>query len=291
MSTQETAVAVQEEKKQEALQVQGNQFSQDWKMAQVFARSNLVPKDFKGRVEDVFVAITMGREVGLRPMQSVQNIAVINGRPTMWGDAVLALVKASSKLEWISEVEATQESMAATCTVKRVGEPNEVKRSFSKADAERAGLWGKQGPWTNYPRRMLQLRARAFALRDAFPDVLRGLAIREEVEDYAVNVEAAPAENLMPRRASEVPAHEVETPPEEPAFTDPPPAEEPTTTAHAFTATEKQIARLYAKAHANEITNEVVKLYLQETFQIDDPKQFKSREDYEKAVAWAEAAS
>jgi hypothetical protein len=55
---------------------------------------------------------------------------------------------------------------------------------FSVADAKRAGLWGKSGPWTQYPRRMLQLRARGFALRDAFPDVLKGLVTAEEAQDY-----------------------------------------------------------------------------------------------------------
>ena len=52
------------------------------------------------------------------------------------------------------------------------------------ADAKRAGLAGKSGPWTQYPRRMLQMRARGFALRDAFPDLLRGLVTAEEAMDY-----------------------------------------------------------------------------------------------------------
>ncbi len=45
-------------------------------------------------------------------------------------------------------------------------------------------MLGKQGPWTQYPERMLKLRARGFTLRDAFPDVLKGIKAREEVEDY-----------------------------------------------------------------------------------------------------------
>ena len=56
--------------------------------------------------------------------------------------------------------------------------------TFTVGDAIRAGLWKKAGPWTMYPKRMLQMRARSFALRDAFPDVLRGLVATEEVEDY-----------------------------------------------------------------------------------------------------------
>jgi len=51
-------------------------------------------------------------------------------------------------------------------------------------DAKRAGLWAKQGPWTAYPKRMMQMRARGFALRDAFPDVLKGMITAEEAQDY-----------------------------------------------------------------------------------------------------------
>ena len=60
----------------------------------------------------------------------------------------------------------------------------EERRTFSQNDAEIAGLWSKAGPWKQYPKRMLQMRARAFCLRDLFPDVLKGLAVAEEVVDY-----------------------------------------------------------------------------------------------------------
>jgi hypothetical protein len=81
--------------------------------------------------------------------------------------------------------------------VKRKGEPD-VHSSFSVSDAKRAGLWGKQGPWSQYPKRMLQLRARAFALRDAFPDALRGLASAEEEQD-TITVTAEVIEPEKPR--------------------------------------------------------------------------------------------
>jgi hypothetical protein len=74
--------------------------------------------------------------------------------------------------------------MTAVCQTSRKGKDANVVGRFSVADAKRAGLWGKSGPWTQYPRRMLQLRARGFALRDAFPDVLKGLVTAEEAQDY-----------------------------------------------------------------------------------------------------------
>jgi hypothetical protein len=161
-------------------------------LANLMAQSKMIPKDFQGQPGDVLVAVQMGAEVGMAPVQSLQNIAVINGRPSIWGDAVLALVKNHSKFEYIDET-FDQASMTATCRIKRKNEPEQV-RTFSQADAQTAKLWGKQGPWQTNPKRMLQMRARGFACRDVFPDALKGLSVAEEVQDM-VDINEAPTGN------------------------------------------------------------------------------------------------
>jgi hypothetical protein len=148
-------------------------------LAQLMAKSGIVPKDYQGNPGNIIVAIQWGAEIGLPPLQAMQNLAVINGRPALWGDAVIALVRGSGLLESISEEIG---DTSATCTVKRRGEPA-ISRTFSMEDAKRAQLAGKQGPWTQYPKRMMQMRARAWALRDVFPDVLRGVHVAEEAQD------------------------------------------------------------------------------------------------------------
>lgn len=152
----------------------------------VLAQSSIVPSSYKGKSEDILVAIIMGSELGFSPIASLQNIATINGKPSIYGDAMLALVKNSPLCEDVIETmhkAEKQEDSGAVCTVKRKNmEP--VTVTFTVGDAIRAGLWKKAGPWSMYPKRMLQMRARSFALRDAFPDVLRGLVATEEVEDY-----------------------------------------------------------------------------------------------------------
>jgi len=174
-------------------------FEQAMQFAKVMSNSDLVPKDFRGKVENCFIAVQMGLEVGLSPMAAIQNIAVINGRPAMWGDAVMAIVLASGLLDTISEsLDGPDNDWLATCAVKRKGQAA-TARQFSMGDAKRAGLDKKDGPWKQYPKRMLQMRARAFALRDVFPDVLRGIAIREEAEDI-IEVTATPVSE--PQRAT-----------------------------------------------------------------------------------------
>ena len=154
-------------------------FEQALTFSKYLADSDLVPKDFKGKPANCLIAMQWGMELGLKPLQALQNLAVINGRPALWGDAVLAIVRSSPLCEYVNE---SDDGETATCRVKRKGEPEQV-RTFSMDDARKAGLTGKQGPWTSYPRRMRQMRARAFALRDVFPDVLRGMPVAEELMD------------------------------------------------------------------------------------------------------------
>lgn len=155
------------------------------KFADYLANSDIVPKDFQKKPANILVAVQWGMELGLQPMQAMQSIAVINGRPSLWGDAVIALVRSSPLCEYVYE---TDDGETASCRVKRVGE-DEQTRTFSMTDAQQAGLKGKQGPWAQYPKRMRQMRARSFALRDVFPDVLRGMPMAEEVQDIPVERE------------------------------------------------------------------------------------------------------
>jgi hypothetical protein len=150
--------------------------------SKLIADSDLAPKDYRGKAGNVLIAIQFGSEIGLLPLQAIQNIAVINGRPTVWGDAMIALVQSHPLCEYIKEY---MKDGTAFCTVKRRGE-EEYTYEFSKEDAKQANLLGKAGVWSQYPDRMLQMRARGFALRDKFSDILKGIAMREEVEDYQV---------------------------------------------------------------------------------------------------------
>ena len=152
--------------------------------AEVLSKSGILSGDYQGKPANVLVAIQWGYEVGLAPMQALQNIAVINGKATVWGDSALALVKSHPAYrgheEWL-------EGEEAICEIKRRlpnGDIETTRRTFSIQEANRAGLTNKKGPWQNYPNRMLCLRARGFALRDSFPDALKGIITTEEAMDY-----------------------------------------------------------------------------------------------------------
>lgn len=171
--------------------------------AQMASKSSMVPVAYRGKPEDIMLAVQMGSEVGLAPMQALQNIAVINGRPCLWGDAMLALCKMHPEWGGIKEsVDGDGDKMRAVCAVDRKGD-HQVVVTFSADDAKRAGLLGKTGPWQQYPKRMMQMRARGFALRDAFPDALRGLLSAEEAQDIPPDDFKGPTITVTPEPTPE----------------------------------------------------------------------------------------
>jgi len=201
------------------------------KYAKLLAQSGMVPKQFQGKAEDILVAIQWGAEVGLPAMSALQGIAVINGRPTIYGDAALALVTAHPQYaghkEWI-------DGETAHCLIRRKvnDEMVETERTFSVGEAKRAGLFGKAGPWKQYPNRMLQMRARGFAIRDSFPDAMKGVSIDDDRERERGEIKDITPENpLDVIQAPEAPAEaapEEAVVPDEPAVQveeDPAPAE------------------------------------------------------------------
>jgi hypothetical protein len=166
--------------------------------AEYIAKSEMVPKDYRGKPADIVIAMQMGIELGFSPLQALQAIAVIGGRPAVWGDGIPALIIPHRECEQFDEQEpegVDPTKWVAVCTITRRGK-NPVVRTFSTEDAKKAGLWGKTGPWTTHPKRMLQLKARAFAARDSFPDVLKGVSIAEDVQE----IPAETARITAPRR-------------------------------------------------------------------------------------------
>jgi len=216
--------------------IQGPPFRALWEELQGWAKSELVPKAYFGKPHDLLLAVRHGGELGLAPVQSIQSIAVINGRATLWGDALLAVVMAApvyqdhqesfvvsgKPVDTLTAEDLKQDATAAVCTFQRRGKATPATRAFSIADAKRAGLWGKSGTWQAYPQRMLQMRARAFAARDMFPDVLKGIAMAEEWQDVTPSPAAPPpVVRRMSERAPVAPV--VVTPAEVLAFTTTPP--------------------------------------------------------------------
>ncbi|MDZ4342196.1 MAG: hypothetical protein U1E51_07120 [Candidatus Binatia bacterium] len=206
----------------ESFSLEPRNFQEAVQFAEYISKSELVPKEFRGKPQDVLIAVQMGHEIGLKAVQSLQSIAVINGRPCIWGDAVLGLIKASG-LEESTEETWDQATETARCVAHRKGDPIPSDWIFSLDDARKAkSIQWREGKkieysladkdtYKSYPRRMCQMRARGFALRDKYPDVLKGIKTREEVEDLEYispsEYQEPEAIDITPKRMSESSIH------------------------------------------------------------------------------------
>lgn len=198
------------------------------RMARAVIVGGFAPDSYKDKngVMDpnkVMLGIMAAMEAGLQPLYGLRQIAIISGRPVIWGDAAMALVQSKNLIEDYSEEQVgTQPTVADLTrwpddygwkvTIKRKGQKGEYVSTFTVGMAKRAKLWlnPKKIPWIEHPDRMLKIRARAFALRDGFADALAGLGIREEVEDFDQQTEKHVEIDLSDKPKIEAPPMEEE---------------------------------------------------------------------------------
>lgn len=180
-----------------------NDIDSFYRLAQGIARAGFAPKNYRetdgnGKpngpfsIDKIAIGMMFAKACGFHPLTGLRSVAVINGTPSVWGDGILAICQATRELEQFTETEILAEKdgdgvkagqcIGYICTAKRKGqEPYTAK--FTREDAKQAKLLSKDGPWTLYPRRMYQMRARAWCLRAVFADRLQGIPVAEEMQD------------------------------------------------------------------------------------------------------------
>ncbi|MEC9268524.1 MAG: hypothetical protein VX464_20865 [Pseudomonadota bacterium] len=170
-----------------------------WRLTDAFMHAGMVPSSYEGKNPDetrakLMMGIMQGMELGIPPLTAIKNIAIINNRPTLWGDLTVALVQESGTLakievEWDAppkgDLSDWDDDFGVTIRLHRKEQDEPYVGRFTVGDARRAKLWlnPRRDPWMKYPKRMMHWRAMGFAIRDGFADCLAGMQIREEVED------------------------------------------------------------------------------------------------------------
>jgi hypothetical protein len=186
----------------------------------------IAPDSYKNDAKKIALGIMAGAEVGLPPLAALRNIAIINGRPAIYGDGLAGLVQRSGKVKSVvvqkvgvvpgesDGPEKYKDDFGFEVRVWRTGQDEPYIGRFTVGDAKRAKLWmnPKRAPWMQYPQRMLMIRARTFAYRDAFADSLEGLMVREELEDIPAPVKAADT-SFLDETAEDVSGQKVLPPP------------------------------------------------------------------------------
>lgn len=196
-------------------------FEETMRVSRAVVASGLAPSALIGKLTGddaaaaVAVAIMSGAELGLKPMVSLRSFTVINGKPALYGDGLINVVRMSGKVAYLrTGCDETNGKLVGFCEAKRLDTGEEKRVEFSQDDAIRARLWDERptirkqvwdyeskqkvwkdnlpndAPWYRFPKRMLAWRAAGYCLRELFGDVLGG--IRDEFEAR----EIADAENM-----------------------------------------------------------------------------------------------
>ena len=167
-------------------------------MARLTSLSSLLPAALRGKVEDVFVTIVAGNELGLAPMQAIRSMHIISGRPVLSAELMVALCKRRRDVcRYFQLVEST--ATIATYKTHREGDPEPTTMSYTIGEAKAAGLLNNP-TWQKHPAAMLRARASSFLARAVFQDLVLGILEEDEaremetrdVRDGAVDVEATP---------------------------------------------------------------------------------------------------
>lgn len=160
---------------------QGSTLSEQVEYAQLLADSNLLPKSFQKQPANVLMAIEFGNSLGLTPIMAMQEITVIQGKPTASANLIGALVrKAGHRLR----VKVDSQQLVAVAQIVRKDDPEFTYEARWDMDrAKRAGLTGKDN-WKNYSEAMLKARAITEVAREACPEALMGVDYTpEEIQD------------------------------------------------------------------------------------------------------------
>ena len=186
--------------------------------AQILLDSKLVPDHFyeklpaegnkkakpdftKGKVPAVVAVLIQGYQLQLPPLTALQHIIPVNGLLSIKGDLAKSMIFNSGKLKsgsWLEEETGSIDAgnLVVKITATRSDNGQTLSRSFSIAEAKRAGLWITEqqvnsqdgwkyssSAWWKYPSRMINYRALGFLARDMFPDVMAGIYTTEEAMD------------------------------------------------------------------------------------------------------------
>lgn len=201
-----------------------NGLDEAYRLSQALALASVVPDSLKGKPSDVLAIMLYGQELGLAPMQSVQSIYVVRGKPQLSADLWTALARrAGHKVRW-----GECDDKSATVTIVRDDDQDfPLTITFTLDDAVKAGLceikdgkvWarsqsGKPTPWETYTARMLRNRAISFAGKSQCPEVALGFAIEGDM-DYVAPEALDPADVVPPQMHSDIQEAEIVEKPQE----------------------------------------------------------------------------
>ena len=166
---------------------------QVWRASKLFASSDMVPKDYRDKPANCFIAIEMAERMGVNPFAVMQNLSIINGKPGMEAKLIIALVNDSGIFVDPLEYEIVGEDPYAMdykvrcfAVMKKTGKTclgPWIDYKMVKGEG-----WLQKGgsKWQTMPSIMFMYRAASFFAKVYAPNITMGMQTREEMEDITV---------------------------------------------------------------------------------------------------------
>lgn len=170
------------ESKQTALQ----SFSDDWKIANQLAKSDIIPDNYKGKPQNVIIAVGLARQMDLPPFTVMQNLAIIRGKTSWSGSFCKTLIERTGKfrdleLNYIGEK--GKDSYGCYLSAIRVSDSKLIKGPEVTMKMAKDEKWTTNTKWLTLTDLMLAYRCQSFFCRLYCPEAMNGIYTSEEVED------------------------------------------------------------------------------------------------------------
>lgn len=166
---------------QKAVEEQNDVISLQKRQLAALVEGGFIPKGCSK--EEAFARVVAGASMGMKPIQAINGIAMINGKPTLHSDSIPCTVMASGLVNGMKyKFTGEGETLACTFYVRRKGIEEYQEWTYSMEDAKKAGLLSNP-VWQKHTKKMLFNRARTWCFRNTFPDVIGNVYTPEEIED------------------------------------------------------------------------------------------------------------
>ncbi|WP_354832439.1 hypothetical protein ABGM91_11395 [Akkermansia muciniphila] len=162
----------------------GEQFQMAMQAAEMLASSSMVPTTYQNNPGSCFIALNTALRLRMDPLMIMQNLYVVQGRPSWSGQFAIAAINACGKFSstWF-EYRNRQDFQAGVRMCAKLKNGMDVFGTWITPEMVKAEKWGNK--WNTMPEQMYQYRAAAFFARTNCPEALLGLRVEGEAEDMA----------------------------------------------------------------------------------------------------------
>lgn len=190
-------------------------FENAQRMAVALSKSELIPKAYQGNIPSTMIALELAKRTGVSPIMVMQNLHVIQGRPSWSSSFIIAVINSYKKFSMPLNFDIKGEGETRSCVAYTTGidgmryESPEVNIKMAIAE----GWMGKPGSkWKTMPDLMLRYRAAAFFGRLYCPELLMGMQSEDEVIDVYKpdKIEVSELRRMFEEKKDLIPAREIE---------------------------------------------------------------------------------